>query len=240
MKFPRQFNALQVARILGPECFKATVETASNGVADFFGQRGRFSYDPSRRRIPALVSGHMPFSQVIEEVSTHGQPLGRKWNVELIDTIRAEYEVRRYSFRPIKLQFRPVVDGLVLRIPCNFFIVESGAAIFQLLQLGRGHEQRLGVQQVRFVLSAAQHTLAKDDLAGATSQLGDLSKRHKKGQREPSWTFLSEVGCASRDELNAVLQIFKEGYIHALTNQRLPTSAYRQPRGWEEDQYRLL
>jgi hypothetical protein len=241
MRFPRQFNALQAAYILGPRCFDSlTIESVSDAVVDFFAQRGGFSYDPTRRHIAGLLSGHVLLERVLSEVARSGQPLGRKWNIELVQTIHSEYGRRAYRFRPIKLSFRPIVEGLVLRIPCNFFIVEDGEVILQVLQLSRAFDRRLSEHQIRFVLSSTQHTLAKDDLARATSQLGDLSKKDRKGLREPTWTSLASIGCATRDELNSVLTMLKDGYAHAIENRRLPANAYRPPRGWEEDQYRLL
>jgi hypothetical protein len=237
-RFPRQLNALQVATLLGSTCLSATAEEAAASIADFFAGRGAFSYDPSRRRAPGVISRQTRFEKAHHEVQTTGQPLGRRWNAELLTTIHNEYSSRQYRFRPLRLTFRPISDGLVLRIPCNFFVVEEQQAIFHVHQLSR--TGRFHVNQVRFVLSATWHTLAKDDLASATAAFCDFSKKTPKGQREPTWYDLKSIGLLDRDRLNAILTNYMRGYALAVENGMLPDSAYRPSYSWEEAQYKLL
>ncbi|HEY4943287.1 MAG TPA: hypothetical protein VII56_17795 [Rhizomicrobium sp.] len=239
-KFPRHHNALQVAEILGPDCFEATEAHAIAGVIDFYSKKGGFSYDPTRRRTVGLVSRHIPLERALAEVESSGQPLGRPWNAELLRTIHQQYAGRTYRCRPIKLAARPIAEGLLLRIPCNYFIVEGDKVSFNILQLSRSELSRLSPSQVRFVLSATWHTLATGDMAKASASLCDLSKVAKKGERQPVWHSSEAVGLVSRDQLNAVLTNYMRGYAQAVDGRLLPDRAYKPARGWEEDQYKLL
>lgn len=239
-KFPRHHNALQVAEILGPNCFEASEAQAAAGVVDFYSKKGGFSYDPTRRRTVGLVSRHIPLERALAEVESSGQPLGRPWNAELLRTIHDQYVRRSYRCRPIKLTARPITDGLLLRIPCNYFIVEGDKVSFNVLQLSRSASSRLTRDQVRFVLSATWHTLATGDMATASASLCDLSKVTKKGEREPVWHTIEDVGLVGREQLNVVLTNYMRGYAHAVDGRFLPDRAYKPAHGWEEDQYRLL
>lgn len=239
-KFPRQLNALQVAEILGPDCVNATADQVARAASRFFSKKGGFSYDPTRRRDVGVISRHTSLERALAEIASSGQPLGRPWNAELLKAIHNQFERRSYRCRPFKLTFRPIVDGLVLRIPCKFFIVENGEVIFNVMQLSRSEKSRLSLSQARFVLSATSHTLVRGDMASASVALCDLSKSKKKGDRDPVWHDSHEIGILGRDDLNRVLTIYMQGYAKAIEGGLLPASAYRPARGWEEDQYRLL
>jgi hypothetical protein len=238
--FPRHHNALQVAEILGPDCFNVTEATAKVGVVEFYSKKGGFSYDPARRRKVGLVSRHLTIERVVSEVEHSGQPLGRPWNAELLREIHAQFKDRDYRCRPLKLQARVIVEGLLLRVPCDFYVVEEGNVILNVLQLSRSEKSRLSRNQARFILSATWHTLAKGDLSIARAALCDLSKSIKGGARDPVWYHLDELGAVSLDELNRVLTIYMRGYSLAIEEGLLPERVYRPARGWEEDQYRFF
>ncbi len=86
--FPRQFNSIQLAKILGRDCLAATEDTVAKGITDFFNRRGGgISFDPTRSRTAGVISRHVPFERALNELLTTGQPRGRKWNAELLQAI---------------------------------------------------------------------------------------------------------------------------------------------------------
>lgn len=240
VKFPRHHNALQLAEILGPNCLAPTEQSVAAGVVAFYQKKGGFSYDPTRRRNVGVISKHTSVEKAVAEVEHTGQPLGRPWNTELLREIHRQFEEREYRCRPLKLQARTVVEGLLLRIPCNFYIIESNRLVLNVLQLSRSHKSRLSRSQARLVLSTTWHTLAKGDLSKATAALCDLSKSTRKGARDPVWHELEELGLVSIDEVNHVLTTYVRGYARAIEEKLLPERAYKPAHGWEEDQYKLL
>ena len=214
-------NTLDVARVLGPDPKRITVDGVFQRLEELYlrPRGGGFNHDPAIRATLDLFRGALTPIQARQYCLTNGNPKGREQNAAIVGVVsdHAASNVSRchqIGYVAVRIaRYRGKAIHIGIKAP--FVRVREQKEAFLVVPGFRKDSRPIG-WQIDFVCSVAANQLARDDYERADVEYLYAGPGVATSAREFRAYYGREMSLFSADEIDAFLQIYVEAVVRHL------------------------
>jgi hypothetical protein len=214
-------NAQDVARVLGPDPTKVTIQNVYDRIEELYLGRsgGGFNHDPSIRAIQDIFRGAITAEQAEAYCLNNGNPKGRRQNAEIVSVVGAHAAANisrchRIGYVAVRIS-RYKGENIHVGIKAPFVRVRQLGEAYLVIPGFRKDSRPVG-WQIEFVCSLAANQLARDDYEGVGVEYLYAGPSVTASYREFRAMYGGDMNLLSTGAIDALLQTYVEAVVKHL------------------------